>query len=88
MNTKMYCAIFAFIIFFFIQKSKKNEHFGTDFFHRGKLKDRVRQYDLLQNRSFMYPNHCQFFNCNKEKCPHNNWICKSHAHRFNPANME
>lgn len=82
-----YSIIFVFIIIYFVMKSKKNEHFGSDYFHRAGLKNRVSQYDLLQNRAFLYPNHHKFWKCN-EKCNNNQWICKSHEHRFNPNNIQ
>jgi len=87
MKLKYYSVIFAILIIVFLMKSKKQtEHFGSDYFHRAGLKDRVHQYDLLQNRSFLYPNHCKFWKC-KESCANNQWICKSHEHRFNPKNI-
>ncbi len=90
MNFKYYTVIFLLIIIFFLFKSHNKEHFGTDTFHRSILRDRVRQYDLLSNRRFLYPNHYAFWkNCNcTEKCPNNQWICKSHEYRFNPKNIQ
>jgi len=88
MNYQNLFIIFILVVLIipYMLKKMSREQFGTDFFHRSYLRDRVRDNFSFKDLYHSYGAKPEFWNCT-EKCPNNHWICKVNKHRWDPRNI-
>ena len=86
-------AILIILVVIILLIQRRNEHFGSDWFHRSTLASTFWMTQPQVQHTFpdlglQNPDHYDYFeNACEEKEPNNAELCRYHKHRFDPSQL-